>query len=349
MRKVLYIGWIGYHNLGDDLLWHAFQTLQEKYLAPEKMTVVPAFPTVNINQLEPYDTIVLGGGSLIAPSYISVLYKAVKQGKNIIIWGSGIDRITETQLDQLRKGENIPSISRFRGEEVPMLKEVLHAATFAGVRGPYTKKVLETLTGIETIPVIGDPGVLLQVENPKKLHSKTIGINWGTTNNQLYGGNEKALEDQLVLVSQQLIAAGYQIFIYAVWDQDFAACRRLQKKIDREDAVFFEKKRYSEQELMSELSGCQLTINFKLHPNLLSFAAGTPAIALGYRFKVFDMYASFGLENLVLSTANANIAQDLIPLVTKVTQRRETYIKTYQDKQAYYQPKIEQVFKEKMI
>jgi len=29
MKKVLYVGWIGFGNLGDELLWHVFKELSE--------------------------------------------------------------------------------------------------------------------------------------------------------------------------------------------------------------------------------------------------------------------------------------------------------------------------------
>ncbi|GAB2541038.1 polysaccharide pyruvyl transferase family protein [Gracilibacillus alcaliphilus] len=344
MRKVLYIGWIGYRNLGDDLLWHAFRELHARYLSSDQITVVPSFPAVNIRQLEPYDTVVLGGGSLIAPSYIAVLYKAMKMGKKILIWGSGIDRIPETQLYHLQNNEKVSTILRFQGEERDKLREVFQGAVFAGVRGPYTKRVIEILTGEQEISVIGDPGLLLEVEKNSPNRQQTIGINWGTTNNQLYGGNEKMLEDQIVSVAQQLIEDGYDMFIYAVWDQDFAACQRLVTKIDREKSVVFERKLYSEQELMTKLSECQLTINFKLHPNVLSFAAGTPAIALGYRFKVFDLYASLALAELVLTTNSKDLDQQIIELVSVTNNNREQIMSVYRAKQDLYRPKIESPF-----
>ncbi|GIN74512.1 hypothetical protein J14TS2_49870 [Bacillus sp. J14TS2] len=349
MRKVLYIGWIGYRNLGDDLLWHTFRELSAKYLSSDQITVVPSFPAVNIRDLAPYDTVVLGGGSLITPSYSAILYKAMKMGKKIMIWGSGIDRIPEKQLYQLQNNERVNSILRFQGREREMLREVFQGADFAGVRGPLSKRVVETLTGEQGISVIGDPGLLLEVEKTSTNDKPTIGINWGTTNNQLYGGNEKLLEDQIATAAQQLIDQGYDIFIYAVWNQDFSACQRLEKKITREKSVVFERRLYTEQELMSKLSGCQLTVNFKLHPNILSFAAGTPAIALGYRFKVFDLYASLALEDLVLSTSDKDVTPKIIEVVSGVNRTRKQIMATYHAKQKLYQAKIESPFVDSMF
>lgn len=343
-KKILYIGWIGYRNLGDDLMWNSFYSLVKKYFTSKPITVIPSFPSVNIQELEPYDTVVLGGGSLISPAYIQLLHKAIKMKKKVVIWGSGIDRIPETVLQAIQQGKKTSAIQRFKGEEIRQLREVLLKADFVGVRGPYTKKVLEVLTGVETVPIIGDPGLLLTHSTIGAKTKKQIGINWGTTGNNLYGTNEKRLEKDLVQAAKKLIAKGYQIFIYAVWDKDFPSCWRLYKQIDDSENVIFEEKLYTEEELMKKLSNCLLTINFKLHPNLLSLSAGVPAIALGYRFKVFDLFSSLDLEHLVLSTSEEQIDEKIAQFVDTVIHEEENIKETYQGKQDVYQPLIEKAF-----
>lgn len=348
-KRVLYIGWIGYRNLGDDLLWNLFRDRAERYLASGQITIVPSLPGVNIQHLERYDTIVLGGGSLIAPTYIKLLYRAIKMKKKVCIWGSGIDRIPESVLHAMQEGNKVPAIQRFKGEEIAQLKEVLLHADFAGVRGPYTKKVLETLTGVSDVPVIGDPGLLLEWNHAAVKNEKWIGINWGTTMNNLYGNKEKEVEKQLAVAAKHWIAKGYKIFIYAVWTEDFPACQRLDKLIESPENVLFEKKRYTEQELMKKLSVCSVTMNFKLHPNILSLSAGVPAVALGYRFKVFDFFSSIGLEHLVLSTSEEQLDKKLVKLADETMQEADKIMNEYGKKQKLYGTQIEKIFTEKVL
>ncbi|WP_040982421.1 polysaccharide pyruvyl transferase family protein [Oceanobacillus jeddahense] len=345
-KTILYIGWIGYRNLGDDLLWNLFRDRAGKYFGSGQITIVPSLPGVNIQHLERYDIIVLGGGSLIAPTYIQLLYRAIKMKKKVCIWGSGIDRIPEAALYAMQEGEKVPAIQRFKGEEIAQLREVFLQADFVGVRGPYTKKVLETLTGVSDVPVIGDPGLLLESNQAAVQKEKCIGINWGTTMNNLYGNKEKDIERQLAEAAKQWISEGYKVFIYAVWSEDFPACQRLYKLIDKPEKVLFEKKLYTEQELMKKLSICSLTINFKLHPNLLSLSAGVPAVALGYRFKVFDLFASLGLDHLVLSTSEEQINKRLIKLADATMQEADKIRKEYREKQQIYGAQIEKIFTE---
>ncbi|RDW19350.1 polysaccharide pyruvyl transferase family protein [Oceanobacillus chungangensis] len=346
MKKVLYIGWIGYKNLGDDLLWNIFYGLSEKFqLEAKQIKIVPSFPRVDISDLKPYDTIVLGGGSLISPTYIHILKKALDMNKRVIIWGSGIDRISEKNLESLQSSTKLQLRQRFNEGEAIILKNVFSRASYGGVRGNLTKQALVALgVNQEDIQVIGDPGLLLTTKKPLNKKEKIIGINWGTTLNTLYGNNEKHLELQLVETCKALINKGYKLYIYCVWDQDKAACQRLYKKIDDVENVVLDYTLYSEQELIPLLSSCTLTINYKLHPNLLSLAANVPFIALGYRYKVFDFAQSVGLEEYVLSTSNTNLLEDILNLTSKIETNTESILNTYKEKRDLYLPLIEKPF-----
>lgn len=350
MKKILYLGWIGYNNLGDDLLWHIFRHLATKYFNQNEVKIIPSLPSLNISNLQPYDTVVLGGGSLIAPTYIKILYKALQLGKKVIIWGSGIDRIAEAHLKQMNTEKQTLPLTRFSGNEVQMLKEVFANASFTGVRGPYTKKILERY-GVksEQIQIIGDPALLLQPINRLEKKKNLIGINWGSTMNNIYGGSEAKVKKHLVNAMNQLMNEGYEFFLYSVWKDDLVPCQKLYQQLNAPEHVFFNKKLYSEQELMSELSACTLTINFKLHPNLLSLSAGTPAIALGHRFKVFDLFHSLDFAKYVISTSFDKLDEEIIHRVEQVVKNRDKIITKYNEKQTNFQRFIEEPFINKLF
>ncbi|MFU7592303.1 polysaccharide pyruvyl transferase family protein [Priestia sp. RMT2NF4] len=351
MQKVLYIGWIGYKNLGDDLLWNIFKNLGVHYLDKAKIKVIPSLPNININDIGSYDTIVLGGGSLIMPSYIPILYNSLESGKNVIIWGSGIDRINKHQLDKIVAGKFPALIKEFKAEDVTMLKHIFSKAKFAGVRGPLTKKILEIIgVNSDDIQIIGDPGLLLKPSNILEVNKKEkiVGLNWGTTYKQLYGKNEVGLENKLVVIAKKLIKKGYKILIYTVWDRDFSSCQRLFNKINDQRNVIFEKKLYTEQELMVILSSCSLTINFKLHPNIISLAANVPFIALGYRFKVFDLAYLLGLEDYVLSTDSPNLEGEILNRVNLIEENKESILSKYREVQQIYNPLLIKPFNENL-
>ncbi|MEH7469435.1 polysaccharide pyruvyl transferase family protein, partial [Priestia megaterium] len=261
MKKVLYIGWIGFGNLGDELLWHVFKELSEQYYSEEEIEITPSFPGVDFKNVEPYDTVVLGGGSLLLPGYLQVLQKAADLGKDTLIWGSGMDWVEKEQLDKMLVGENISLRKLFTEKDGELMKDVFNRVSFAGIRGPLAKRALEAIgVDSERIRIIGDPGLLLSANSVGDKKEKIIGVNWGTTYNRLYGGNELAVEDALASACKKLIQQGYKIAIYLVWGSDKASCQRLFDKINDSEHVMLDEKLYKEQELMTILSRYTMTI-----------------------------------------------------------------------------------------
>ncbi|PVE74491.1 polysaccharide pyruvyl transferase family protein [Priestia megaterium] len=350
MKKVLYIGWIGFGNLGDELLWHVFKELSEKYYSKEEIEVTPSFPGVDFKNVEPYDTVVLGGGSLLLPGYLQVLQKAADLGKDILIWGSGMDWVEKEQLNKMLAGENISLRTLFTEKDGELMKDVFNRVSFAGIRGPLAKKALEAIgVDSEKIRIIGDPGLLLSANSIGGKKEKIIGVNWGTTYNRLYGGNELAVEDALANACKKLIQQGYKIAIYLVWGSDKASCQRLFDKINDPEHVVFDEKLHKEQELMTILSCYTMTINFKLHANILSLAAGVPCVALGYRFKVFDLVSSLELEQCVVSTDSNSLEQDILTTIAYIEGDESSIIEKYKAREALYRPMLTEPFIKKLI
>jgi polysaccharide pyruvyl transferase WcaK-like protein len=351
LKKVLYIGWIGFRNLGDELLWNIFQLESKRFIDSTKVQVVPSKPGIDLNKVDEYDSIVLGGGSLLLPGYLKILKDALLKGKKVLIWGTGLDWLSESQLLHLVNNEQMHLKSTFQEHEVKIFQEVLQMASFVGVRGPLTKKALTSIVGAgnaSNIEIIGDPGLLLS-HNGTGQYSKKIAINWGTTYNRLYGGNELDLENKLVEVSKQLINKGYKILIYSVWDQDNMPCERLYNKIGDPANVTLDQKLYSEQGLMELLSSCLLSINFKLHANVLSLSAGVPAIPIGYRFKVYDLASLINIDKLVISPSSTSFESDILETVIHIEKNRSGIVEDYKKFQIQYKPKLVEIFKNQLF
>ena len=347
MKKILYIGWIGFNNLGDELLWNIFRDTCTKYLNKNQITVTPSLPGIDLKNLEPFDTIVLGGGSLLLPGYLQILQNALHKGKSVIIWGSGLDWIEKSNLDLLTSDKLFSLEQNFKQKDIDVLDEVITRALFVGVRGPLTKKSIEIMVGSEKakkVKIIGDPALLLKQPTFNKPPKKIIGINWGTTFNRLYGANEGVVEEQLVKAAKQLIKKGYKIMIYPVWGNDIPHCERLYNKINSPENVILDKTLYTEQQLIEKLSPCTATVNFKLHANLLSLTANVPAIALGYRFKVFDYAALLGFENLVISTDSKQLTEEIVARVEMIEKNRSLILKQYHTNTQTYIPLLESLF-----
>src|SRR5674536_243097 len=91
MKKILYLGWLGFNNIGDELMWEIFRDLCNEYLDLAKYEIIPSKSDVDLKNIAPYDCIILGGGSLLLPGYIDILHQCLKQGKQVMVWGSGYD------------------------------------------------------------------------------------------------------------------------------------------------------------------------------------------------------------------------------------------------------------------
>ncbi|NMA90011.1 MAG: polysaccharide pyruvyl transferase family protein [Amphibacillus sp.] len=362
MKKVLYIGWIGYRNLGDELMFDLFKehlsTLGEDF----------SVDGVNIEHrylknipIENYDLIVLGGGSILGgnnhylhPYIIDYLYKCILLNKKIMIWGSGIDWGPKALIEQLESSGNIPLA--LNENLKAKIKAVFEESVWTGVRGPLTLALLKA-HGVDKCHISGDPGFLMNVDQLSKedqvminldftdKQEKIIGVNWGTSFNNIYGGNEEQVEDQLVDALKQLINQGYHIYLYTVWNTDLPAIERLYQKLNDHKNVTFDKTLYNHNQLLSLNTKFILTINFKLHPNYISLAANTPFIAFGYRFKIFDFAKSVDLEDFVISTDETNISQQIQSKVSNIISDK-SQIKTKMNEQLnYYRDKISEPFK----
>lgn len=292
--------------MGDEWMRAMFEQLAKLHLSPEEYQVIPSVPGVDIKDVTKYDTIVMGGGSLLIPGYLDILHDAVRQEKRVLIWGSGHDR-----LHSLSLGSHAPPESE--GFCLKMREVVDHAA-YCGVRGPWTFEYMRQMgVAMDRVTLSGDPAMLSSPPAADSDDGQTgerwIGINWGTSYNRIYGKDEAYVEDQVASAARFLIEEGYKIYVYPAWGPDREACKRLCNKIGASDKVVYDAGVHSYEKYMQLIKGFDLTINFKLHASILSAAANVPFICLGYRFKSFDFAHSIGLPQLAISTDATQLAE----------------------------------------
>ncbi|WP_010268042.1 polysaccharide pyruvyl transferase family protein [Paenibacillus senegalensis] len=358
MKKVLYIGWIGYRNLGDELMFDLFKQKASELGNTYAIDVVNNEQHYLANApLASYDLIVLGGGSvlsgpqrLIDEYVIDALLSSVSLGKKTMIWGSGIDWVPRSYIPALANNDELflPVSAGWKDK----VREVFKACAWAGVRGPYTLSLLERL-GVkhEHVELSGDPAFLLmpdmsKVEKRGSLsgNQPIIGVNWGTTFNRLYGADELKVEDELAQALQELLRQGYAVYFYLLWNADREATERLYARIRGSGTVVYDPTLYNQNELMSLLQDFSFTINFKLHSNYLSLAAAVPFIALGYRFKVFDFAKSVELEDYVVPTDSEQIKEHILTLEEQLASERTQIVEKMASHRNQYAKRISEPF-----
>ncbi|MED4781502.1 polysaccharide pyruvyl transferase family protein [Brevibacillus choshinensis] len=346
MRKILYVGWIGFNNLGDELMWRVFEQLSRKHLEAKQFQVIPSLPGVDLVDLSPYDTIVLGGGSLLVPGYVDVAYRAVKQQKRLVIWGSGYDTQEPVHLDSAGRLLD----ARFGESEKmrQMLRDIGHHALFFGVRGPLTYQYLQEAGVGNSLKISGDPGMLLlppRADNVgKENEQRVIGINWGTSYNRIYGKDEAAVEDALTTAARQLVEDGYKLYLFTMWGPDREANKRLYKKIGKPKQTTLDLDVHDHAEMMRRLQKMEATINFKLHANVLSAACGTPFVCLAYRFKCLDFTHSLELSELTVPTDERDLGARILSRVKYATEYKDTIRSNMAEKQRQMIDNLEEPF-----
>ncbi|WNF25099.1 polysaccharide pyruvyl transferase family protein [Mesobacillus jeotgali] len=355
-KKILYIGWIGHKNLGDDLMWELFSEYFEEKFGKQDWELHGTLrkPAKEFD-LDTFDLIVLGGGSIICKDHIPFLHRAVEKGKKVMIWGSGIDLINKKDVPLLEAGKKINVQDYYSINLQEKLNEVIEQAEFFGVRGPLTYEIIKQMGANEKkVMISGDPAFLLtsrsNIDKEAKeailpfKGNKIIGVNWGTSYNYLYGGNEGAVENQLAEALKALIQKGYKVYLYTVWDQDIPSVKQLYKKINDQQNVIIDTNLHDKNFLIDLLSHFHFTINFKLHANYLSLGAETPPIPLAYRFKVIDFAQSIDLDRFIISTDSKTIKDEILKHESTINLERESIVEKMKNKKAEYMNLISEPF-----
>ncbi|GIN74509.1 hypothetical protein J14TS2_49840 [Bacillus sp. J14TS2] len=349
MKHVLYIGWIGYHNLGDELMFDLFKQQFSKLGEDYKLDLVNNEKRYLDNApLHVYDLIVLGGGSIISgpdqliqPYIIETLYKAIQLNKKVMIWGSGIDWAPKSYI-----APDAPISWHASPELKQKAQTVFKESVWTGVRGPFTQQILRHCGIDAPVEISGDPAFLLEKKSTTEQTNKLIGVNWGTSYQNIYGHDEITLENRLTSALNQLIAKGYKIYFYLVWHADLDVTKRLCQKLTNQQAIILDEKVYHQDELMNLMDRFAFTINFKLHANYLSLAAQVPFIALGYRFKIFDFAASIDLSDMVIATDDTQLSGKILSLEQQITTNKQSIINSMQQYQQMYQKKLTKPFEQ---
>lgn len=359
MKKVLYIGWVGFKNLGDELMLDLFKEqllpLGESYTLDAANIEYRFLKNVRVKE---YDLIVLGGGSifgggeqLVSPYVINFLNDCLLLNKKVMIWGTGIDWAPKEYIKLLDENKEIPlSISPSFQTKV---EKVFNESVWSGIRGPLTFKILEHY-GAKKCHISGDSAFLLDPSTlsnedvvelePNLKEKKIIGVNWGTSFNNIYGGDELKVEEQLVNALNELIEKGYYIYLYTVWKTDLPAINRLYSKLIDPHKVTLDQTLYNHNQLLSLMQHFTFTINFKLHANYISLAANTPFIALGYRFKMFDFVKSVNLEDYIIATDEQNISEQILTMETNIINNQSTIKANMENILSIYREKMKQPF-----
>lgn len=323
--RILYIGYLGFQNVGDEVCFEAFEQTVRKWSAQEhEVVALPLGETVaQFHARKPIDVVVIGGGSLLQGAiFLSLAEEAFSLGFPLFFYGTGIDYLPKKTAKAYLKGENVLPKQYFADRVVPeaRIKAVLEKATYVGVRGPLTLQFIKSLgVSNEKIDIIGDSGFIFTAEldglsrmlDTVNVVTPFVAVNWGTIYNKCFGFSEEAVEQQLIDSIYWLDQKGYQVVIYPMWTEDLPICAALYEKVKNLKSVTYIPKVYTASEISDFLSEAAFSINYKLHGNILSAGSGTPYIKLAYRSKGIDFSSSIDWMQHTFTTDTPSILKSI--------------------------------------
>lgn len=338
LKNVLYLGWLGKGNVGDDVLFELFKTMFYKYNQSKTTNVnIDPYPIIQNYHIDvsAYDLIVLGGGSLIHLEYwLKICERGMQENIPVVSWGTG--------FDYAYKPESYDSLIPPPYKQSWFL-DLYEKFDYMSVRGPFTKKMLENLGVKRNIDEIGDPALIYESEIFEdrlnaKADKKHILVNWGTSYNNIFGKNELKLEQELVTVIQSLLTNGYKVTIYPIWIEDIPAVKRLSEKVN-DDRCHVLTEVYEAKLLQKMINSAYLTINMKLHANILSASGNRPFISLAYRGKCFDFARSVDCLEYTVGT-DIVTAEKILALVKDIEENYLNIIERFHVAKSSYTPKL---------
>jgi len=302
--RILYIGWVGFGNHGDDICVDIFS---RRFRQAEVIPIFPSrFDELASARLNP-SLVVLGAGSLLELIYLEPLHLAQQAGIPTVIWGSGYDSAGE--------GMEIPSDLAYA------LRQIVPQVHAVGVRGPLTLQALQEIGAVHAeLSATGDPGLLWAPDPSEETPTEQIAVNWGTAYNNVLGRDEPGVAAQLAKVLRALTEK-FRLLIYPVWRNDIASCRALAEAVGRPEQVDVLDRVPLPEELAHIYRSSLLSINMKLHANVFSAALDCPFVALAYRWKCVDFAESVGCRDFCILFNDPHFADRLLDAVTSTAER----------------------------
>ncbi len=291
-RTIHYTGWIGYRNLGDEILLEAAR----ESLAPAKVVWVKDYHNALVRKLvngHAHELAMLGGGTQIGErSPIERFESAVARSKAGFVFGAGVT----------------PALDGPVPDWLKRWGDVLRPLEYVGTRGPESAETLRR-AGVNA-QVLGDP-VCWFSQPPEywKPEPRLIGMNIGTSHGHMYG-DERQVQDTFAQVARQLIATGHRVEFFCVWPDDLETTRRVAAEAGIAKPVIHEI--YEGARAFQEaVRKVQVFVGIKLHACALAMCASVPTLMVEYRAKCREYAGTMGTEAFCLRSDTLDAGQML--------------------------------------
>jgi len=289
-HTIHYTGWVGYQNLGDEILLEA----AVEAFAPARLVWVREFHNKAVQRLiagKKHELAMLGGGTQIGErSPIARFKRAIAASKSGFVFGAGVT----------------PSTSGPIPDWLQAWGEVLRPLPYVGVRGPESAATLARV-GVNA-QAMGDPvcwfAKPLDYWQPE---AGLVGVNVGHAHGNMYG-QESTIQAQLTEVVRQLLAQGKRIEFFCVWPEDLETTRRIAAAAGVAKPVIHEIYEGAAK-FQSTVRRMQLFVGIKLHAVALAMCTNVPSLMIEYRPKCREFASTMGVESFCVRSDSLDVAQ----------------------------------------
>ncbi|MGF2617971.1 polysaccharide pyruvyl transferase family protein [Rossellomorea aquimaris] len=237
----------------------------------------------HFKEVRKLDVLIMGGGGVLmdmfkrdAPLYSTLVFLARVFGCKVIIYGVGAG-----------------PIRTFVGKN--LIKGMIGASAITAVRDAESKNLLQSIGVDKTIEVIPDPALALGDASLKRRTQKIkrVGVTalpyyssayWPESDEDIY---ENYINDMAIGLDRAIDEHNVEITFFSTkYPQDIGATKDIYDKMKRKDSAIILEENLYPQELIKLSRDMDFVIGTRLHSLILSTAAGTPVIGVGYHPKV---------------------------------------------------------------
>ncbi len=316
--KVAYHGCV-YENLGDKILLNAFRALFSPDFFLYSKHYWGKLLRMSGQEHTPFLVSFLGGGTLInvSKSFLELMMKC--KARVNVVFGTGV--ADPTFLNSLKNSYC----------DIPSWVDYLNTCKYIGVRGPHSASILRDGGVNQEIKVIGDPALWFADSTVKKKQmTKTIGINLGYTNGNLWGGSDEKIASVMISFIKHLVQSGWHLKFFPVWKEDIPFLTHIIRSAGLIPQEVVLGNYMNVHRFKKELRKVDLFIGEKLHSVILAACTYTPHIMIEYRPKCRDFMESLNLGqyNLRCDKLEPEMLMHLSETIYEKTESIQEYLFT---------------------
>jgi polysaccharide pyruvyl transferase WcaK-like protein len=326
-----YIGWLGYKNFGDEVIYEAFNKLfpQLKILLYTDYKRVDSIELILyrkfIKRQNFYNFVFLGGGTLINRQlYLDWFQHALERGHQGIVFGTGV-------CDPSFWSEQRPDINytQMMADWVAVLQKV----TYVSVRGPKSARILES-HGISQPKVIGDPALsACTPRSPNSPKNRRLAINLGS-HGFIWGSQEK-INEVIAKLAKYFLRNGWQVEFIPMHPIDFQIGLDMIQRFDLHEVSIW-KDFQNIDETINRIKTYDILVGQRLHSVVIACGCGVPAIALEYQPKCSDFMESIEMQKFSVKTDDLELDK-LLSLMNDIDKNYTEHCEQLISKCKYYQ------------